>query len=417
MRRNTLVGNENNADTRHSLGRREFLAGAAAFTVAAVHVSTSRADEKKPKYRAAVIGHTGRGDYGHSMDKIWLEIPEVELVAVADADEKGLADAVKRLNNPKGYSDYRKMLDEVKPDVITVGTRWLDQHRDMVVAAAERGVRGIYLEKPMCRTLAEADEMVAVCEKHKVKLAIAHQTRYSPKLAHVWELIKSGKLGQIVEIRARGKEDNRGGGEDLFVLGTHMLNLMNHFGGEPELCLASVYQNGKPISKEDVVEGAEGIGPLAGDSVHAMYRLKSGAVGYFDSVRNAPGRPNRFGIQIYGTKGLVQLFDPGHLPDMFYLPDSSWGQGRSKQKEWIPITSAGVGQPEVLENRRVEGGNVLAVHDLLAAIEGDRQPQSSIYEARTALEMIMAVFESQRLGAAVTFPMTNRQSPLALLKG
>ena len=41
------------------------------------------------------------------------------------------------------------------PDLVAVAPRWLDQHRDMVIAAAERGVRGIYLEKPMCRTLEE----------------------------------------------------------------------------------------------------------------------------------------------------------------------------------------------------------------------------------------------------------------------
>lgn len=409
-----MADNQNKATSPGSFGRREFLAGAAAMAVAAVQSGCSQAEpEKKAKYRVAVIGHTGRGDYGHSLDKLWLEIPDVQIVAVADPDEKGLAEAVERLKNPKGYSDYRKMLDEVKPDLVSVCPRWLDQHCDMVVAAAERGVRGIYMEKPMCRTLAEADAMVAACEKHKVKLAIAHQTRYSPKLAHVWELIKSGKLGTIVEIRARGKEDKRGGGEDLLVLGTHMLNLAHHFGGDPELCFASVYQNGHPIGKGDVVEGEEGLGLLAGDNVHAMYRLKSGAVAYFDSVRDNPGRPNRFGVQIYGTKGVVQLFDPGHLPDMYYLPDSSWGQGRSKVKEWIPISSVGVGKPEVLENRRVEGGNVLAANDLVAAIEEDRQPQSSIYEARTALEMIAAVFESQRLGAPVKFPLANRENPLA----
>ena len=96
------------------------------------------------------------------------------------------------------------------------------------------------------------------------------------------------------------------------------------------------------------------------------------------------------------------------------LPESSWVAGRNK-KEWIPVSSAGVGQPEPLDDRKLEGGNVLAVKDLLAAVEEDRQPQSSIYEARTATEMIVAVFESQRLGGPVTFPLANRQNPLALL--
>jgi predicted dehydrogenase len=413
-----------------ALDRRHFLAGMTAATIAAVHAGCSQGEPAaKAKYRVAVIGHTGRGDYGHSLDKVWMEIPNVQIVAVADADEKGLAEAVQRLKASQGYGDYRKMLDEQKPDLVSVCPRWLDQHHDMVLAAAERGVRGIYLEKPMCRTLAEADEMVAACEKHKVKLAIAHQTRYSQKLPIVWDLIKSGKLGEILEIRARGKEDKRGGAEDLVVLGTHMLNLASHFGGEPKWCMGTVCQDGRPIAKEDVAEGAEGIGPLAGDRIHAMYQLANGPMAYFDSVRNAAGRPSRFGLQIFGSKGIVQLFDTGHLPDVYYLADSSWAPARNQfekgkngeapkgGKGWQPISSSGVGKPEALENRRIEGGNVLAVKDLIAAIEEDRQPVSNLSEARTALEMIFAVFESQRLGAPVTFPLATRTNPLTLLKG
>jgi predicted dehydrogenase len=392
------------------------MAGAAAVGFAAARPALALgAEAGKTTYRAAVIGHTGRGNYGHGMDRFWLDVPETELVAVADADPAGLAAAVKRLGNPRGFSDYRRMLDEVKPELLSVGPRWLDQHRDMAVAAAERGVQGIYLEKPMCRSLTEADEMVAACEKHGAKLAIAFQTRYSQKWPVVWDLIDSGKLGRILEFRARGKEDDRGGSEDLWVLGTHMFNLICHFGGQPKWCFGRVEQEGRPIRPDDVGPGNEGIGPLAGDSVHAMYRLEGGATAYFDSTRNARGRPFRFGLQIFGSQGVVQSFDTGHLQDVYYLPDSSWAPGRSG-KEWIPVSSAGVGKPEPLENRGLPGGNVLAVKDLIAAIEEDRQPQASVYEARAATEMIVAVFESQRLGAPVPLPLANRRNPLTMLE-
>jgi len=395
--------------------RRGFLAGTTAAAVAAVGTQAAPAVPAQPaKYRVAVIGHTGRGNYGHGLDTVWLDVPQTQIVAVADADPQGLSSAVARLGNPKGYADYRKMLDEVKPDLVAVAPRWLDQHRDMVVAAAQRGVRGIYLEKPMCRTLAEADEMVAACEKNKVKLAIAFQTRYSQKLPVVWDLIRSGKLGRVLEIRARGKEDQRGGGEDLWVLGTHMFNLLAHFGGPPRWCFASVQQDGRPIGPEDVKPGNEGIGPLAGDEVHAMYRLEGGATAHFNSVRNAGGKPQRFGLEIFGSAGVLQCFDTGHLPEMHFLPDPGWSPGRTG-KQWVPVSSAGVGQPEPLENRKLDGGNLLAVRDLLAAIEEDRQPLAGLYDARTATEMIVAVFESQRLGAPVAFPLANRQNPLAML--
>jgi len=394
-------------------GRREFLVAAAAAALPALRPSLLQgAPGRTSRYRVAVIGHTGRGDYGHGLDEVWLAMPACQVVAVADADEKGLAAAVKRLGNPKGYLDYRRMLDEVKPDLVSICPRWLDQHRDMVVAAAQCGVRGIYLEKPLCRTLAEADEMIAECEKHHVKLALAFQTRYGPKIPVIEELIRSGALGQVLEYRARGKEDHRGGGEDLWVLGIHLFNLIHHFGGKPLWCFGSVEQGGRPLRKEDVRPGAEGIGPLAGDKVHAMYRMESGVPAYFSSVRNAGSRPPRFGLQIFGSAGVLQMFDTGHLPEVYLLPDPAWAPGHTR-KAWVAVSSVGVGRPEPLTDRKLAGGNLLAVHDLIEAVDGDRQPLASIYDGRIATEMIVAVFESQRLGTPVPLPLTNRRNPLS----
>ncbi len=132
-----------------------------------------------------VIGSTGRGNYGHGLDTVWREFLNTKVVAVADDNPDGLANAVKRLGNPKGYADYRQMLKKEKLDFVSIGPRWLDQHHDMVVASAESGVRGIYQEKPLCQTLQQADEMIAACEKKNVKVAVAHQTRYSPVISQI----------------------------------------------------------------------------------------------------------------------------------------------------------------------------------------------------------------------------------------
>jgi predicted dehydrogenase len=295
---------------------------------------------------------------------------------------------------------------------VSICPRWVDQHREMVLAVAERGIH-IYLEKPLCRTLAEADEMVAACERSHVKLAIAHQTRYSPKLKVVRELIAGGKLGRVLELRGRGKEDTRGGGEDLWVLGTHVMDLMRAIAGQPLWCFGSVLQNGQPITKADVRLGAEGLGPLAGDALRAMYGMPEGATAYFASYRQAAGRGSRFGVQIFGSAGVIEILT-GYLPSVKFLPDPAWSPGRSGVA-WQDVSSNGVGQPETLTDGGLHAGNVEAVKDLIDAIENDRQPQGSIYEARAATEMIVAVFESQRLGAPVTLPLKNRQNPLTML--
>jgi len=413
-----MISKANRFSTRgcvaQRLSRRGFLAGSAALAASAAVPAIARGAGAGAKtYRAAVIGHTGRGDYGHGLDVVWADVPGVELVAVADASEKGLADAAKRLKVSKAYTDYRRMLDEVKPDLVSIAPRWVDQHHDMLLAAAQRGVRGVYMEKPLCRTLAEADAMVAACQKHNVKMAIAFQTRYSPKLPVIAELIRSGKIGQVVEFRARGKEDARGGAEDLWVLGPHLMNLIELYGGKPLWCFGSVCEQGRPIRREDVKPGSEGIGLLAGDEVHAMYRLASGAAAYFDSVRKAGGGP-RFALWICGSKGIIEL-TTSYMPGAFLLPDASWSVPRGKNRKWLPITSAGVDKPEPIKDAMpVERrGNVEAVKDLIASIEKDRKPLADITDARTALEMVVGVFESQRLGKPATFPLQNRADPLA----
>ena len=265
------------------------------------------------KYRVGVIGSTGRGNYGHGLDTVWREFSNTEVTAVADDNADGLAKAVKRLGNPRGYADYRKMLEKEKFDFVSICPRWLDQHRDMMLAVAESGVRGIYEEKPLCRTLREADEMIAACERNNVKCAVSHQTRYSPILEQVEQLIADGKIGRILEYQLHGKEDRRGGGEDLWVLGTHVFDLTHHLGGSPLWCQGYARQGGKSVTARHVKPGNEGIGPLAGDNVGATYALPGEVLAHFRSVRNCAGSPNRFGLSIFGTyvSSISFLANPG----------------------------------------------------------------------------------------------------------
>jgi predicted dehydrogenase len=218
----------------------------------------------------------------------------------------------------------------------------------------------------------------------------------------------------VIELRGRGKEDTRGGGEDLWVLGSHVMNLMHYFGGDPQWCFASVLEDGKPITREHVKSGSEGIGPLAGEAVNAIYGMDYSVTGYFGSHRNgSTSGGNRFGLRICGTEGIIEILT-GYLPPAYILQDPTWSPGRSG-KRWLPISSAGIDQPEPLGANSLDAGNVAAVRDLIAAIEGDRYPECNIFEARTTIEMISAVFESHRQGKPVNIPLENRENPLEKL--
>ncbi len=269
------------------------------------------------------------------------------------------------------------------------------------------------MEKPFCRSPAEADEIVAACERTHTKLAIAHQTRYSPKIDIVRDMIAEGRIGRVLELRGRGKEDQRGGGEDLFVLGSHIMNLIRTFGGDPTWCFGSLLIDGRPVERADVKEGPEGLGPLAGDTVRAMYGLPNGVTAYFNSVRGG-GQSSRFGLVICGSNGLIEI-QTGYVPNVKYLDDPNWSPGRSG-KAWQDVSTAGLGQPEPLTDGSALAGNKVAVLDLIAAIRENREPKCGVYDARSTIEMIMAVFDSHGQQGPVSMPLANRQNALGMLK-
>jgi predicted dehydrogenase len=363
------------------------------------------------QYRVAVIGRTGRGNYGHDLDTVWLDVPEAKIVAVADEDAEGREQAKARLSAPAAYADYREMLAREAPDLVSVAPRWLDCHREMALACAEAGVRGVLMEKPLAPSLEEADAIVAACKRTGMKLAICHQTRYSPRVAVVRDLIANGRLGDLLELRARGKEDRRGGGEDLMVLGTHLFDLMRLFAGDARWCFARVTEGGAPVTPAQVRDGAEGIGPLAGDALTATYGFAPPLVGSFGSCRAREAAGRRFALRVYGTKGLV-VIEMGALPSVWLLEEPSWTPG-SGSAAWQPVTSAGVGAPEPLSERSLRWGNRFLARDLIQSIEEDRQPLGSVYDGRAALEMILAIYASHRANAPVPLPLADRRHPLA----
>jgi predicted dehydrogenase len=369
--------------------------------------------------RVVAIGRTGRGDYGHAIDELWRGLPGVELVAVADESPEGLAKAAARngLDASKPgvtFADWRAMLAEVKPDIVAICMRHIDCHAEMAIAAAEAGAKGIFMEKPFVRTLAEADAVIAACRKAGTKLSLAFVNRHSPSYLAARDLVEQGRIGTVLELRARGKEDRRGGGEDLWVLGCHLLDMMTDLGGSPTWCMASVTQAGRPITKADAVAGPEELGLIAGDAVAAMFGLADGPTGYFASVREAGAKQPNFGLTVVGTKGAIHI-RPDFVPHAYLREAPLWRV--DKDYPWKPIGPEGLDSqlPETDVDRAAEraGWGRRAAVDLIDAIIEDREPETGMYAGRTTVEMTAAVFASALTGAKVALPLGQRTNPLA----
>ncbi len=365
------------------------------------------------KWRVGVIGHTGRGDYGHGLNTVWLSLPETKIVGLADADPKGLELTQRKLSAEYMSLDYREMIHKTQPDIVAICPRHIDQRRDMILAAIDGGAKGIYCEKPFCRTLQEADEIVAACERTGTKLAVAHRNRYHPALLAVKTALREGVIGKLLEIRCRGKEDRRGGPEDLWVLGTHVFNLASYFAGKATSCSAQFYVGDRVATSDDVVDGPEGIGPVAGDRLHARFETESNVPVFFDSIRNMGVKEAGFGLQLIGTAGVIDFRID--VEPLVHLVRGNPFQPDSKPRAWIPITSAGVGMPEPIQDiKPLVANHLLATRDLIASISETREPLCGVHEGRATIEMVQATFASHvEDGQSMAMPLATRTHPYA----
>ena len=179
-----------------------------------------------------------------------------------------------------------------------------------------------------------------------------------------------------------------------------------------------VTQAGRPITKEDAVEGPEGIGLIAGDSVNAMFGFADGPLGFFSSVRDAGLKQPNFGLTLAGTKGAIHI-RPDNVPHAYLREAPLWRT--DKDFPWKPIGPDGVGGeiPSGDVDRAAEraGWARRAALDLIDSIREDREPATGMYAGRTTIEMTTAINASSLAAGRLDWPLekklASRENPLA----
>ncbi len=370
------------------------------------------------EYRVAVIGATGRGNYGHQIDLAFEGVADV--VAVADADLEGAKKSASRTGAGAVYTDYVEMLEKERPDVVAICPRWCDQRVDMVLAAVESGVKGILCEKPMAADLVQADRIVDACRRRGVRMAVAHR-RVSGYEIHAKRLIEEGAIGAVRMLKGYGKGDHRAGAEDFSVLGVHILDSMRYFADSEVVWVhGHITQDGRDVTVHDAREGAEGIGLLAGNGVMAYYAFENGVTGSFESyVADRPGS-QRFGLDIYGETGIIALRDSPR-GEMYLYPSGTWlpaAEAGAWERVYLPEWENNPdGSPRSGKDWTRESNRMIA-SEIIAAIKEDRELAgvSTAADARAALEMIHAAHASGLRKSRVYLPLDVRQNPYEALK-
>jgi predicted dehydrogenase len=142
--------------------------------------------------KAAVIGI---GSMGKNHARIYSDLDNVELVAVADVN-KDVVTALSKKYHVKGYSDYKEMLKNEKLDLVSVVVP-TELHKQVALDAINRGIH-VLLEKPIAKTIEEGKEIINKATEKKVKLMIGHIERFNPAVIELKKQIDD--VGEIYKI-------------------------------------------------------------------------------------------------------------------------------------------------------------------------------------------------------------------------
>ena len=251
------------------------------------------------------IGLIGAGRMGKVFaNTLAFTVSEVDLVAVADPDEKTLVEVKDRYHIPQAYKDYRALLDskDVEAVVITSPT---GTHAEVISAAAAAG-KNIFSEKPLSQSLPACDQAIAAVKKAGVKLQMGFMRRFDPPYVAAKQKILEGVIGKPVMFKATSrdpwrtslefaKRENSGG--MIVDMGVHDFDLARWLMGSEVL---RVHSEGAAIAFPEL----KGVGDI--DNSVTNLRFANEAVGNIDMSRNAVyGYDIR--TEVLGTEGSLWI--------------------------------------------------------------------------------------------------------------
>jgi predicted dehydrogenase len=325
----------------------------------------------------------------------------VELVALADPDEAGRKKTTARLGSVRSYSSHRELLEKEKPQLVSVAMRHADLHFEIVRDCLQAGAH-VYCEKPFVTAPHEADVLLAEAKQRGLQIAVAHTMRMMPVMTRLRQAVREGLIGDLVQMRAHGKQDARAGGEDMMVLGSHLFDLVRMFGGDPRSCSARVLEKGRDITREERRLVKDNVGHVAGDEVFAEFAFNHGVHATFTSSARLRETLGHWGIELLGTKGAARI-NCDISPNVFVRRAGNWTE-KGRADAWEPLDHALLKSPPE--------HNLGPVGDWLDAIAKDREPECSGRNGAWAVEMVSAVYQSALGKALVPFPLKARAHPL-----
>lgn len=279
---------------------RRALVGGVALALAAESVRLPR------KIRLAIAGVEGHAD---EITKPLDRLPDVEVAGIADADA-GALDALRkgnaRLAGARVYSDYRRMLDAEKPDLVAVCNN-NGERASVIIECAERGI-DVIAEKPLAISRPDLERVRQTLIRKQVKLGMLLPMRFEPPYQALKRIAESGELGEVIQISAQksyklgNREDwykqQKTYGSTILWIGIHMFDLMRWTSGREFTEVSSFMGRA----------GFSGYGDMETTTVTAL-RLDNGGTGSLHMDYCRPETVPTHGddrLRLAGTKGVAE---------------------------------------------------------------------------------------------------------------
>ena len=323
-------------------------------------------------------GATGFG-MSHAHAEGYKRSGKCEIIAVCDLVEENARSFSEHHAGGKAqiFSDYRAMLTEAKPDIVSICT-WPHLHAEMTIAAAQAGVKAIHCEKPMAGTFGEARAMADACEKAGVQLTFNHQRRFLPVFQTAKKLVQAGEIGTLQRVE--------GCCGNMLDWGTHWLNLFLMLNEESlPLWVMGQVDVRADIKFFGVPHDTDGV---------CVVGFENGVRGTLHTGQLAEDKLG-LSIQLYGTEGSIHIFPS--TPHLIVANGSGRRSGTDAE------TAGGLHDNDA---------NALNIIDLVNALSSGTRPLCDVTNALPTTEIIFATYESARRRGRIDLPLTITDSPL-----
>jgi len=324
--------------------------------------------------RVAVVGV---GSMGRNHVRVYNEISDAELVAVADSNP-ATAESLGRQYRIPFYSDFHTMLAKERPEAVSVVVP-TSEHFTVAKQMLEQGCH-VLVEKPIAATLDDAEELICTADRLERILMVGHIERFNPAIIELKRRLGDGELGQIFQIYARrlGPFPTRISDVGVVMdLAPHDLDIMRYLTGSEVVQIYAQTKHQLRTSQDDLFVG--------------IVNFDDNTLGLLEINWLTPTKIRE--LYVTGERG---MFRANYLTQDLYFYENAEANGSN----WPALSilrgvSEGVVNQFAIQKKEPLQGELRA---FLACVQGNRAQQVNGRDARVALKLAMDLIESATTG-------------------